>query len=43
MKDAHVDAVMILGEILRKDGFDFGVQNTTDKIQCCLIIEGYRV
>lgn len=33
MKEAHVDAVMILGEILCKEGFDFGVQNTISRIQ----------
>lgn len=33
MKDAHVDAVMILGEILRKEGFDFRQQNTIARIQ----------
>lgn len=33
MQDAHVDAVMILGEILRKEGFDFSKQNTVHRIQ----------
>lgn len=33
MKDAHVEAVMILGELFGENGFDFGVQNTTDRIQ----------
>lgn len=33
MKDAHVDAVMILGEILCKEGFDFTQQSTTSRIQ----------
>ncbi|XP_017480708.1 PREDICTED: aarF domain-containing protein kinase 4 [Rhagoletis zephyria] len=33
MEEAHVDAVMILGEIFRFDGdFDFGRQNTTERI-----------
>lgn len=33
MDEAHVDAVMILGEIFRYDGeFDFGSQNTTQRI-----------
>jgi len=34
MEDAHVDAVMILGEAFRSDGpFDFGKQDTTRRIQ----------
>lgn len=33
MEEAHVDAVMILGEIFRHEGeFDFGKQNTTERI-----------
>ncbi|XP_001354442.1 atypical kinase COQ8B, mitochondrial [Drosophila pseudoobscura] len=33
MEQAHVDAVMILGEIFRYDGdFDFGKQNTTERL-----------
>ncbi|TMW48007.1 hypothetical protein DOY81_006922 [Sarcophaga bullata] len=33
MEEAHVDAVMILGEMFRYDGeFDFGKQNTTERI-----------
>ncbi|XP_016995736.2 atypical kinase COQ8B, mitochondrial [Drosophila takahashii] len=33
MEQAHVDAVMILGEIFRYDGeFDFGRQNTTERL-----------
>ncbi len=33
MEDAHVDAVMILGEMFRTKGkFDFGKQDTTKKI-----------
>ena len=33
MEDAHVDAVMILGEAFRCDGpFDFGQQDTTRRI-----------
>lgn len=33
MDEAHVDAVMILGEIFRYNGeFDFGSQNTTERI-----------
>ncbi|XP_004530431.1 atypical kinase COQ8B, mitochondrial [Ceratitis capitata] len=33
MEEAHVDAVMILGEMFRFDGeFDFGKQNTTERI-----------
>ncbi|XP_054730257.1 atypical kinase COQ8B, mitochondrial [Anastrepha obliqua] len=33
MEEAHVDAVMILGEMFRFDGeFDFGRQNTTERI-----------
>ncbi|EDW72182.1 uncharacterized protein Dwil_GK10272 [Drosophila willistoni] len=33
MEEAHVDAVMILGEIFRYDGdFDFGKQNTTERL-----------
>lgn len=34
MQQAHVDAVMILGEAFSKDGnFDFGMQDTTRRIQ----------
>lgn len=34
MQKAHVDAVMILGEAFSRDGpFDFGMQNTTRRIQ----------
>ncbi|KAM9133660.1 atypical kinase COQ8A, mitochondrial-like [Pangshura tecta] len=37
MKDAHVDAVMILGEAFASDGpFDFGAQNTTHRIHALL-------
>lgn len=33
MEDAHVDAVMILGEVFRcREEFDFGAQNTTKQI-----------
>ncbi|XP_039959413.1 atypical kinase COQ8B, mitochondrial [Bactrocera tryoni] len=33
MEEAHIDAVMILGEMFRFDGdFDFGKQNTTERI-----------
>lgn len=33
MEDAHIDAVMILGEIFTTDGeFDFGTQRTTKRI-----------
>ncbi|XP_073828058.1 ubiquinone biosynthesis protein COQ8, mitochondrial [Musca autumnalis] len=33
MEEAHVDAVMILGEMFRFDGeFDFGKQNTTERL-----------
>ncbi|EDV95355.1 atypical kinase COQ8B, mitochondrial [Drosophila grimshawi] len=33
MEQAHIDAVMILGEIFRYDGdFDFGKQNTTERL-----------
>lgn len=33
MEDAHVNAVMILGEVFRcRDKFDFGAQNTTRQI-----------
>ncbi|XP_037809181.1 atypical kinase COQ8B, mitochondrial [Lucilia sericata] len=33
MEEAHVDAVMILGEMFRYEGeFDFGKQNTTERI-----------
>ncbi|XP_067400037.1 atypical kinase COQ8A, mitochondrial-like isoform X2 [Emydura macquarii macquarii] len=39
MKDAHVDAVMILGEAFAADGpFDFGAQNTTRRIHALLPI-----
>uniref|UniRef100_A0A8C4W2I2 Atypical kinase COQ8A, mitochondrial n=1 Tax=Gopherus evgoodei TaxID=1825980 RepID=A0A8C4W2I2_9SAUR len=39
MKDAHVDAVMILGEAFASDGpFDFGAQNTTHRIHTLLPI-----
>lgn len=34
MEDAHVEAVMILGEAFRYDRpFDFGSQDTTKRIQ----------
>ncbi len=34
MEDAHVEAVMILGEAFRRDGpFDFGGQDVTRRIQ----------
>lgn len=34
MEDAHIDAVMILGEVFRGPGeFDFSNQNTTERIQ----------
>lgn len=34
MEDAHVNAVMILGEVFRKDGhYDFGHQDMTNRIQ----------
>ncbi|XP_074861408.1 atypical kinase COQ8A, mitochondrial-like [Carettochelys insculpta] len=39
MKDAHVDAVMILGEAFAADGlFDFGAQSTTRRIHTLLPI-----
>ncbi|XP_038267726.1 atypical kinase COQ8A, mitochondrial-like [Dermochelys coriacea] len=39
MKDAHVDAVMILGEAFASDSpFDFGAQNTTHRIHTLLPI-----
>ncbi|XP_075795283.1 atypical kinase COQ8A, mitochondrial-like [Pelodiscus sinensis] len=39
MKDAHVDAVMILGEAFAADGpFDFGAQSTTQRIHALLPI-----
>ncbi|XP_048714777.1 atypical kinase COQ8A, mitochondrial isoform X2 [Caretta caretta] len=39
MKDAHVDAVMILGEAFAADSpFDFGAQNTTHRIHTLLPI-----
>ncbi|XP_026506136.1 atypical kinase COQ8A, mitochondrial-like [Terrapene carolina triunguis] len=39
MKDAHVDAVMILGEAFAADGpFNFGAQNTTHRIHTLLPI-----
>ncbi|XP_037761496.1 atypical kinase COQ8A, mitochondrial [Chelonia mydas] len=39
MKDAHVDAVMILGEAFAADSpFDFGAQNTTHRIHALLPI-----
>ncbi|XP_017783817.1 PREDICTED: aarF domain-containing protein kinase 4 [Nicrophorus vespilloides] len=34
MEEAHVDAVMILGEVFRKnEEFDFSCQNTTERLQ----------
>ncbi|XP_046383155.1 atypical kinase COQ8B, mitochondrial isoform X2 [Ischnura elegans] len=33
MENAHVDAVMILGEVFGTGGFDFGRQDTTKRIQ----------
>ena len=34
MEEAHIDAVMILGEVFqRAEPFDFGAQNTTRRIQ----------
>lgn len=34
MEEAHVDAVMILGEAFQRDAvFDFGRQDTTRRIQ----------
>nr|CAI5861040.1 unnamed protein product [Callosobruchus analis] len=34
MEEAHVDAVMILGEVFRKEGkYDFGHQDMTRRIQ----------
>ena len=34
MEDAHIEAVMILGEAFRSSGpFDFGQQDTTRRIQ----------
>ncbi|KAG8225372.1 hypothetical protein J437_LFUL005387 [Ladona fulva] len=33
MQAAHVDAVMILGEVFGTGGFDFGAQNTTLRLQ----------
>ena len=34
MEEAHIDAVMILGEAFRHDRpFDFGTQDTTRRIQ----------
>lgn len=37
MKEAHVDMVMIMGEIFRNEGeYDFGSQNSTSRIQSLL-------
>ena len=33
MEEAHIDAVMILGEAFSGDEFDFGKQSTTTRIQ----------
>lgn len=32
MEQAHVDAVMVLGEALACDKFDFGIQDTTKRV-----------
>lgn len=37
MEEAHVDMVMIMGEVFQKDGeFDFGSQDSTKRIQSLL-------
>jgi len=37
MEDAHVDMVMIMGEVFQYDGeYDFGSQNSTKRIQSLL-------